>query len=225
MKKYLLSALMLILINCSVAPVTRYSSSLKKEGIGLGVDASYGRRLETNINSDGSIDSLYDEDIYFPIVGVHLRYTGSNFSINGRLYGFYIWAYGVNLGIDYYFNPQNSSPFIGLDLSYSQSTGESTIFGNTTEYSYKGFSSIGVLGYSLTPGGIISISPMLRGGASIIDVQGNSYVMPELGLGINGFFKVFFLEMSPEVFLNFSLLPSGDWKSCLYPGLYLGIAF
>ncbi|MCK4321354.1 hypothetical protein KAX08_02410 [candidate division WOR-3 bacterium] len=58
MKKYLLLILILLITNCAVAPIMRYSSSIKKDGIGFRIDISYGRRLETGINSDGSIDSL-----------------------------------------------------------------------------------------------------------------------------------------------------------------------
>jgi len=58
MKKYLLLILISLITNCAVAPITRYSSSIKKDGIGFGIDISYGRRLETGINSVGSTDSL-----------------------------------------------------------------------------------------------------------------------------------------------------------------------
>jgi len=58
MKKYLLLILILLITNCAVAPITRYSSSIKKDGIGFGIDISYGRRIKTGINSVGSIDSL-----------------------------------------------------------------------------------------------------------------------------------------------------------------------
>lgn len=58
MKKYLLLIPILLITNCAVAPIMRYSSSIKKDGIGFGIDISYGRRLETGINSVGSTDSL-----------------------------------------------------------------------------------------------------------------------------------------------------------------------
>jgi len=144
-----------------------------------------------------------------------------NLLVNGKLYGFIFSAFGAYLGVDYYFKGEQSSPFIGLDLAFSSSSGKS--LGST--YSYKGLSSIGVLGYSFVNGKNFSFSPMLRGGVSIIDVKSNSYTMPEMGVGINAFWKFGVAQVSPEIFINGSKLPSGDFKLGLYPGIFMGFNF
>lgn len=221
MKKYLLVISMLILTNCSIAPVTRYSSSIGRDDTGVGVDLSYGRRLETGISSDGSIDSSDVNDIFYPIVGFNLHHKMGNLLVNGKLYGFIFSAFGAYLGADYYFKGGQSSPFIGLDLAFSGSSGKS--LGST--YSYNGFSSIGVLGYSFVKGKNFSFSPMLRGGVSIVDVEGNSHTMPEMGVGINAFWKFRVAQVSPEIFINGTKLPSGDFKLGFYPGIFMGFNF
>jgi len=225
-KKYILTCISVILIvvitmNCCLVPVTRYSSSVKKNGVGVGVDYSTGRVLEDGIDiDDGSIDSIFPYQSHWvsgwPIVGYNIHYNKDNFSIIAKLYGTDSDELGYYLGMDYYFNPGKSSPFAGIDLA---------TFKPEDEKWRDNFSYIGIIGYSLALNRHTSISGMLRMGVSRIKVEGSQYNIPEFGLGLNAYSWGGIVEFCPEIFINVSHLPSGKWVGGLYPGLNFGLTF
>lgn len=43
---------------------------------------------------------------------------------------------------------------------------------------------------------------MIMVGVLVIDVQGNKYTMPEVELGINGFWRAGVINVSYEIFIN-----------------------
>lgn len=59
----------------------------------------------------------------------------------------------------------------------------------------------------------------------MIEVKDSTYTIPELGVGVNASLRFLFLDLTPEVFVNLSKLPDGDWATGLYPGIYMGVNF
>jgi hypothetical protein len=203
---------------CCMIPVTRYSSSVKKNGLGVGFDLSIGRILETGINDDGSIDSTLNSQWIAgsPIFSLNIHYNRANLSTIAKAYGGGSDGSGYYLGVDYYFNPGKSSPFIGIDLA---------TFKPPDEKWRDNFSYIGVIGYSHAFSQNSSISAMFRTGISRIKIESSQYKIPEFGLGINAYYWKGIIEISPEIFLNISHLPSGQWAPVLYPGINFGLTF
>lgn len=202
-----------------MAPVTRYSSSVKKNGIGGGIDCSIGRVLEAGIDiDDGSIDSTSQTqgDMAYSLQGFNIHLNRNNLSIIAKLYGTGSTAFGYYLGVDYYLNHGKSSPFIGIDLA---------TYKPEDERWRDNFSYIGVIGYSSARNSHTSISYMLRTGISRINVEGSEYKIPEIGIGINIYTWDKYIELCPEIFLNISHLPSGQWAAAIYPGLKFDLTF
>ncbi len=213
--------LVIAFTNCCLVPVTRYSSSVKKNGIGGGVDLSLGRVLEDGIDiDDGSVDPTFPYQSHWtsgwPIIGFNAHYNKDNFSIIAKLYGVDSDELGYYLGLDYYINPGKSSPFLGIDLA---------TYKPEEEKWRDNFSYIGIIGYSYALNDKTSISCMFRMGRSRIKVEGSQYKIPEHGLGINAYFRGGNIEVSPEVFINVSHLPSGKYVAGIYPGLNFGFTF
>jgi hypothetical protein len=232
--------LLIFISGCCSVPITRYSSSIRNNGFSLGIDFSYGKLHWT----EGYQDSLSEHLNYFPIAGFNLNYKRNNVTFYSRFYwsGYFLIGalpfptfptiffhyyenHGVNLGLDYYFKPFESSPFIGFDFSSFSSRVHVTLNDNEYNFHPKGYSTIGLLGYSHVIKPNFSINTTIRIGTSFIVFDGNKYTVPEVGAGINSFMKLGFLQIVPELFLYGVEPPSGKMKFSLYPGLYLGIGF
>ncbi|MCK4322148.1 hypothetical protein KAX08_06495 [candidate division WOR-3 bacterium] len=238
LNKYLF--LLIFISGCCSVPVTRYSSSIRSNGLSLGIDLSYGKLHWTEEYQDSLSEHLNN----FPIAGFNLNYKRNNLTFYSRFYwsGYFLigtlpfptfptifFHYyenrGTNLGLDYYFKPFESSPFIGFDFSSFSSKIHIALNENEYNFHSKGYSTIWLLGYSYVIKPYFSINTTMRTGASFIVFDGNKYTIPEVGVGINAFIKLGFLEIAPELFLYGAELPSDKMKFSFYPGIYLGIRF
>jgi hypothetical protein len=174
--------------------------------------------LQRVIKSDGSIDPWYYGYNPVLILGFTGHLNRDNFSFNAKIYGGDPDDLGYYLGIDYYFIYGKSSPFLGLDLA---------TYRHTEKVWRNNFSTTAIAGYCLVPDTNLSLSSAITMMArtSYINVEGNEYWIPEMGLGLNLFMAGGFFELSPEVFIVMFRLPIGSWSWGVYPGIKLGITF
>jgi hypothetical protein len=227
--------LFLYLISCATIPVTDYNTAEFEKGINLGLDLSKGRDYASQIDFQGYFNS--QDSIYKYSTTYLLTLTG-RYNLNQRLsfkYRTAVFPFSgfQAMGLEYVLNPKGKfSEGVAITLATTKSSGSSVSVwdghSDTTRFSFKTKSVLTsvYLSYPIFTKSQFMLIPTTGIKfiyCSLMAADSIRYNFPEFGLFTNLRFKIYLLNIVPEICIMSLQSPDKNRHFGIFPGIFVGL--